>query len=284
MARPSRDTIQSGVNGWDATTNDNFIRTFDGPFPIHEHTGDESDLAATFPVASYDNCLVWVDHTIDGWVPYHSDGSTWDKFFTRFAGASPFTTLTDTPASYSGEANKLVAVNAGETALEFITAPAETFLSLSDTPANFTSDGLKSVRVNTGETALEFYTPAVVKQFLIVALTDESSAIGSIATDVMTFRMPASTLTSSPLGMRISLNTATTTGIVTVDVNVNGSTILSTKLTIDATEKTSDTAAAAAVISTSAIADDDIISVDIDGIGDGTAKGLKLTMIYEDAL
>ena len=36
------------------------------------------------------------------------------------AGASTFLGLTDTPASYSGQAGKIVAVNSGETALEFI--------------------------------------------------------------------------------------------------------------------------------------------------------------------
>jgi hypothetical protein len=38
------------------------------------------------------------------------------------AGATTFLGLTDTPSSYSGQANKLVAVNAGATALEFITS------------------------------------------------------------------------------------------------------------------------------------------------------------------
>jgi len=64
-----------------------------------------------------------------------------------------------------------------------------------------------------------------------------------------------------------------------VDVNDSGTTILSTKLTIDNTEKTSTTAATARVISDSALADDAEITVDIDQIGDGTAKGLKVTLI-----
>jgi hypothetical protein len=43
-------------------------------------------------------------------------------------GASTFTDLTDTPANYTSQGNKLVAVNSGETALEFITAPSGNFL------------------------------------------------------------------------------------------------------------------------------------------------------------
>jgi len=39
-------------------------------------------------------------------------------------GASDFLTLTDTPASYVGQATKHVAVNAGETAVEFVAPPS----------------------------------------------------------------------------------------------------------------------------------------------------------------
>ncbi len=81
-------------------------------------------------------------------------------------------------------------------------------------------------------------------------------------------------------GVRASLSTAQASGnIFTVDVNEGGATILSTKLTIDNTESTSTTAATPAVVSDAVLADDAEISVDIDQIGDGTAKGLKLTLL-----
>ena len=80
--------------------------------------------------------------------------------------------------------------------------------------------------------------------------------------------------------VRCSLTTAQTSGsIFTVDINGGGTTILSTKLTIDNTEKTSTTAATAAVISDTALSDDTEITIDIDQVGDGTAKGLKITLI-----
>jgi hypothetical protein len=63
-----------------------------------------------------------------------------------------------------------------------------------------------------------------------------------------------------------------------VDINEGGTTILSTKLTIDANEKTSTTAATAAVISDSALADDAEITFDIDVAGTG-AKGLKVWLL-----
>ena len=111
---------------------------------------------------------------------------------------------------------------------------------------------------------------------LVVACSDESTALTTGAGKV-TFRMPhAMTLTA----VRASLTTAQTSGsIFTVDINEAGSTILSTKLTIDNGEKTSTTAATAAVISDSALADDAEITVDIDQVGDGTAKGLKIVLI-----
>ena len=108
------------------------------------------------------------------------------------------------------------------------------------------------------------------------AASDETTAL-TTGTAKVTFRTPAAfTLT----GVRASLTTAQASGsIFTVDINQNGSSVLGTKLTIDNTEKTSVSAATQATITTSAITDDAEITVDIDQIGNGTAKGLKITLI-----
>jgi hypothetical protein len=108
------------------------------------------------------------------------------------------------------------------------------------------------------------------------AASDELTPLTSGVSKV-TFRAPSAfTLT----GVRASLTTAQGSGsIFTVDINQNGSSLLSTKLTIDNTEKTSVTAVTPAVISTSAIINDAEITVDIDQIGNGTATGLKITLI-----
>jgi ribonuclease HIII len=113
-------------------------------------------------------------------------------------------------------------------------------------------------------------------EYLVLAASDESTAL-TTGTAKVTFRMPyAMTLTS----VRCSLTTAQASGsILTVDINDSGISILSTKLMIDNTEKTSTTAATAAVISDTALADDAEITIDIDQVGDGTAKGLKITLI-----
>jgi hypothetical protein len=111
---------------------------------------------------------------------------------------------------------------------------------------------------------------------LVVAASDETTAL-TAGTAKITFRMPrAVTLTA----VRASLTTAQASGsIFTVDINEGGTSILSTKLTIDNTEKTSTTAATPPVISDTALADDAEMTIDIDQIGDGTAKGLKVALI-----
>ena len=109
-----------------------------------------------------------------------------------------------------------------------------------------------------------------------LACSDETTAL-TTGTAKITFRMPcAMTLTE----VRASLTTAQASGsIFTVDINKSGASVLSTKLTIDNTELTSTTARTPAVISDDAFGDDSEITIDIDQIGNGTAKGLKVTLI-----
>lgn len=111
---------------------------------------------------------------------------------------------------------------------------------------------------------------------LVVAASDETTAL-TTGTAKITFRIPrAITLTA----VRASLTTAQASGsIFTVDINEAGTSILSTKLTIDNTEKTSTTAATPPVISDASLADDAEITIDIDQIGNGTATGLKVMLI-----
>ena len=109
-----------------------------------------------------------------------------------------------------------------------------------------------------------------------VAASDETTDL-TTGTAKVTFRMPYAMTLS---GVRANVNTAPVGSTIIVDINEGGATILSTMLTIDASEKTSTTAAAAPVISDTALADDAEITVDIDQIGSGTAgKGLKVWLI-----
>lgn len=120
------------------------------------------------------------------------------------------------------------------------------------------------------------YPNPSVKVSICIAASDETTALTTGIAKV-TFRMPhAMTLTD----VRASLSIGQTSGsIFTVDINEGGATILSTKITIDNGEKTSTTATNAPVLADSALADDAEITIDIDQVGDGTAKGLKVYLI-----
>lgn len=124
--------------------------------------------------------------------------------------------------------------------------------------------------------AIGVLNATVAKQVIQLAASDESTALTTGAAKV-SFRMPAAFTLSS---VKASLVTAQASGtIFTVNIKKNGTTIFSTKITIDNAALTSVGATTPAVLSTTAFADDDLITVDIDQIGDGTAKGLKISMI-----
>lgn len=113
-------------------------------------------------------------------------------------------------------------------------------------------------------------------QSFIIACSDETTALTS-GTAKATFRMPYAFTVAS---VRASLTTAQASGsIITVDINEGGSSILSTKITIDNTEKTSTTAATPPVISDTSLADDAEMTIDIDQIGTSGATGLKVALI-----
>ena len=145
--------------------------------------------------------------------------------------------------------------------------------SAASTPARLGvgANGTRLTAASSETTGLAWAADPVV---LAVAVSDETTAI-TTGTAKVTFRMPfAMTVTA----VRASLAVASSSGLPTFDINEGGSTILSTKLSIDASEKTSTTAATAAVISDSALADDAEITIDIDVAGTG-AKGAKVYLI-----
>lgn len=148
-----------------------------------------------------------------------------------------------------------------------ITAPA--------TSATLTIADGKTLTVSQDTTLNRQASTGLPVEFCIVA-SDETTALTAAAGKV-TFRAPyAFTVTA----LRCSVNTAPTGATILVDVNESGTTIISTKLMIDATEKTSTTATTPYVISDSAIADDAEISIDIDQIGSTIAgAGLKVWIL-----
>lgn len=109
-----------------------------------------------------------------------------------------------------------------------------------------------------------------------LAVSDESTNL-TTGTAKLTFRMPfAMRLTA----VRASVNTAPTGSTIIVDINEDGVSILSTRITIDASEETSETAATPPVISDSLLANDAEITIDIDQVGSTiSGKGLKIWLI-----
>jgi len=111
----------------------------------------------------------------------------------------------------------------------------------------------------------------------VIAVSDETTDLTTGIAKIK-FRMPfAFTITD----IRASLSTvATGATLLAVDINEDGSTILSTKLTFDASESTTETATTPRVISDTALTDDAEITIDIDAVGNTTTgRGLKVTII-----
>ena len=147
-----------------------------------------------------------------------------------------------------------------------------TFSQIPVMPAN----SIDSDEYIDGSIDKEHLSAGAKTEVIAIACGDESTAHAA-ATGVVTFHMPyAFTLT----GVKAGVTVAPVGSVFTVDINEAGTTILSTKITIDAGEKTSGTAATAAVISDTALAADALMTIDIDGVGSGTAgAGLKVYLI-----
>jgi len=125
---------------------------------------------------------------------------------------------------------------------------------------------------NTFSTTTYQNLPSVIQ----ISCSDEVTAL--VTGTTTTFRMPYNMLLTEVRG---SLTTAQVSGsIFTVNVLSGGTTILSTLLTINNNEKTSKALGTTQpVISTPNLIDDSEISVSITQIGNGTARGLKVSLI-----
>jgi hypothetical protein len=188
-----------------------------------------------------------------------------NKLAARVAGAWVFYTLPEGCVVYDEDTNLHYKFEGGS------------YVLLVNLSAYLTTSTAASTYLTTSTASSTYGTIAQAKtEYLVLAASDESTAL-TTGTGKVTFRMPYAFTVSA---VRASLTTAQASGsIFTVDINDSGTTILSTKLTIDNTEKTSTTATTAAVISDTALSDDAEITIDIDQVGDGTAKGLKVVLI-----
>ena len=302
MSRYARKLVVSAEDAWDAKINDNFANIFDRPLPLRIEAGSLAALETAFPAASNDQGLAICDYDgtpANGKMFAFSDGVAWN-FVTNWQMLNRLTPVAKTGAytiadgddylvltgasSYDLTLPAVAATNKGRRVMvkfngtgivTMATTGADTIDSAASLPVPgnlhaayaFISDGVSDWQAQN-------LTNQIIP--IMVAVGDEASVI-STGTAKVTFRSPAAfTIT----GVRASLKTASTTGTVTVDINEGGTTILSTKLTIDATEKTSETAAVPAVISDAALADDAELTIDIDDAGSsGDAIGLKVYIL-----
>ena len=238
-------------------------------FIIQNPSGSGFDL--TFK----DDGLSTIDTIADGETKiFFSDGVAWDVLPV---GSGDMLASTYDPASISEQL-------AGLTATQTFTNKTHTdpilngdlsgtaFLDEDD----MVSDSATKVP---SQQSVKKYVDDVILPLGFAASDEDTDLTTGLAK--LTMRMPhAMTLTE----VRSNLKTAPTGADLIVDINENGTSILSTKLAIDATEKTSTTATTPAVISGPNLADDAEITVDIDQIGSTIAgTGLKLWLIGKKA-
>lgn len=185
-----------------------------------------------------------------------------------FSGLAPITTV-------NGEIGDVVltTANINETSNLYYT-DSRVYSNVSllgfDTTSNVTA--AVSTAVNGANT---FVKESVANSFMIVALSDEITAIE--AGERINFRAPyALNLFQTP---RASLNTTSDSGVVIVDIKVDGTSILSSNIEIDAGNTTSLVSTNTAALSTTTIAEDAKITMDVVEPG-GNATGLKVTIFY----
>jgi len=138
--------------------------------------------------------------------------------------------------------------------------------------------GLDSAGIVSGAIDAAHLSAGAKKEFIMISLSDEESDLET-GTNKAVFQMPyAFTITD----IRATVGTAPTGSTLVVDINKSGSSILTTKLSIDVSENTSTSAATAHVIASgdTTFADGAIVAFDIDQIGSSTAgAGLKVALI-----
>ena len=163
---------------------------------------------------------------------------------------------TTTVTGYTGSANASVA-----------TVPASTYVRWM-----IKATGTQTIAATDGDGIL-----SEAREEVVTVELSGSGALPSPSTGVAYYRMPwAATLTA----VKANRNGTNSNGAVTIDVNEGGTSVLSTEITIDQNEATSLTAATPAVISDSAIANDALLTFDIDSANTSDEGPLTVTLYF----
>jgi hypothetical protein len=215
--------------------------------------GDAIDAAGTIDaVLVIDMGAGWPSNEL-------ASGVSWDEFHT-------FLSLTDTPNSYSGAGTKLVAVNSGATALEFV---SRTFIGLTDVPSSFSGAGSKLVMVNSGASALEFVPVPALPYLLAFDAPGVPTASMIVFHHVFT---QAVTFVASLTGSYVKAGTAATAQ-TDFDLKKNGSSIGTVRFAA------AGTTASYVSISSSSWAAGDILTLVAPGTPDATIADLWGTLV-----
>lgn len=262
----ARTTLSSGINSTATSITVGSVSGFPGSFPYTLILDQDTVSEEVVNVTAASGTTLTVTRGQDGTTGVsHSSGADVNHGVSARDFDEPNAHVNDTTTDVHPQYVTKALVNAKG---DLITATAD------DTPARLAvgTNGFRLEAASGETTGLKWAADPVC---IAVAVSDETTAI-TTGTAKVTFRMPwAMTVTA----VRASLSTASTSGNPTFDVNEGGTSILgANKLSIDANEKTSTTAATATSISDSALADDAEITIDIDTAGTG-AKGAKVYLI-----
>jgi hypothetical protein len=127
-----------------------------------------------------------------------------------------------------------------------------------------------------GSQGIQGYTGSAGLNTIVVALSDEVNAL-TAGSPKLTIRAPtAMTLTSAPRAM---LTTASSSGTVTVDMLVSGSSILNTKLVLASGVTTTYSSPATLLTTPTSISEDAVITFNVTSAGTNAA-GLKVTVYF----
>lgn len=126
-----------------------FLRVNPGATAVEFHVPVVADLSDGPGAPTSPNALKYIR--------INSGGTAWE-YASGTGGPDHFYQLADVPASYVGNAGKLVKVNGSENALVY---GGYNFTQLGDAPSNYSGAAGKFAQVNSGATALQFGLPKV---------------------------------------------------------------------------------------------------------------------------
>jgi len=115
-----------------------------------------------------------------------------------------------------------------------------------------------------------------IQRFLQIRVTDSQANNGVASTIAGDIR---ATVSGTIIDAYAYVDTAGVTGIETVNIKKNGTTIFSTVINIDSTVKNSKDSAIQPVLSVTSVTANDIFTVDVNAIHTTPAKGLTVVIV-----